>query len=213
MLKTATREPERLLVELLIAFVNQPAPEDAAAVEAHFRQHPWTTRLPWLSVTSDPPEKAVAAFRSDHTFARAEVARIVRTHAGPARAALRRTIAQRLSDSLTMSVPVRGAGLVPLPLGTWAIDYRRGELALTVRPFVTGVAAAITFGLALLLDSRRDFGRALLQCQTCHRIFRRTRSHQAYCSGPCKEQGTRARNRDRQWRLRHPQDAEEGKES
>jgi hypothetical protein len=205
--KTVTRDPEQLLVDLLLEFVNQPPPTDPDLVEEHFRQHPWTTRLPWLTLTEDLHQHAVAAFRSDHVFARDEVARIVRTHAGPARAALRKTMAQRLSASLTRSVVVPGAGLVPLPLGAWSIDYRRGELALTVTPFLTGVASAITFGLALLLDTQREFGRGLLGCQTCRRIFRRTRSRQAYCSGPCMERGTRARNRDRQWRLRHPEDA------
>jgi hypothetical protein len=200
MAKTVT--PEEALVDLLLAFVNAEAPTDPAAVEAHFRQHPWTTRVPWLTILGDPLEQAVAAFQSDHRFAKKQVARIVRSRGA---LKLREEMATRLREHLTEDVFGRH-GPMRLPLGEVTMRYRGGELVLDFTPFVRGVAAAITWGLALLLDTRREYGRALLQCRVCETIFRRTRSHQTYCSRPCTVDGTRERNRERQHRQRHPEE-------
>jgi len=215
------------LVGLLLEFANMSPPLDPATVENHFRRHPWCQRAWWLSITPsvmgtpDPrrvfddalleesgeeTRDAMAAFTADHAMVRSELRRIARANR-PQQAELRELIAERLRRYITVAVQTP-AGLRPLPLGEFRISFVRRSLTMSFEPFLTGVLAAITYALALLLDRNRGFASALLECPApCGRFFRRTERRQVYCSHACVERGTREKNRLRQHRRRHGEES------
>ena len=117
-----------------------------------------------------------------------------------------------LRELLTVPVGTPG-GVIRLPLGTITATYQRGQLTLGVEPFLTGVQAAIDYGLALLLDARRELSNGLVRClavskkgEECGRFFWRSERTQRYCSPAhrllARRQATKVRQQ--RWRTTHP---------
>jgi len=106
---------------------------------------------------------------------------------------------------------------------TFAFD-RRG-FRLDAVPVLDAVPEKLVYGLALLLDSRRDFGRGLRQCTAparpratgeawnavprCGRFFWRRYLRQRYCQPRCTRLGTREVNTRRMQRHRAPRGKDE----
>ena len=182
------------------------------------------------------------------------------TNPGEVRAAQRSRVVERLRDAFfgplvrmkhVLSHPLKPADLLsgsrpelpPFPRtperGRLVCEARfafpkRGGLQINVLPVIENEDQQVLYGVALLLDTRRDLGRTLAICpaplvprvrrgspktseealrqyyerrvagRRCGRFFFRTTPRQTYCDRWCRENGTREKNRLRQSRRRAP---------
>ncbi len=207
---SVTTAADRALVERLVGFANQPPPDDPAAVEEYFWAHPFAARSPfWKSLRNVPRAQAVAAFQAEHTQLREALAAIARDDVAW-RIAERPRLKAQLEEALSIPFEVENRTF-RIPLGRPTVDLDRRGIRLGFEPFLTGVGAAIGYGLALLLDPRRDVVRAFRQCsapkgdRACGRFFWRS-SARRYCSDVCAQRAKRAAvtRRVQAWRRRHP---------
>lgn len=216
---SVTGDPlERDLVVLVIQFANSPPPRHPGSVEAHFRNHPYARESPlWLTIDpaltgDDDPTGAIARSRAaDFAGVQAELRdRLTDTLSNKGRHAVREALLTRLPPLIERRLQLPG-GSMSIPLGRLRLSFKRGNFALEFAPFLTGVQAAIDYGLALLVDTRRDFIRGLMRCaaplepdRECGRFFWRAAHSQRYC---LPEHAERARlnatkHRVQKWRER-----------
>jgi hypothetical protein len=215
---------ERDLVELVVAFANQqPAPTSSAAVERHFRQHRWVRHSPYRRVrrsgrahgaprAEDPRDVQITLRRRLQNVIQRDDKQSAKKGASPSlphhveRIRLEKTLRELLT------VPVKTpSGTRRLPSGTAVVCFQRGELTLGFQPFLPGARAAITYGLALLFDTRRGLAEGLTQCHAvlekkeCGRFFWRASRTQRYCTPEHAEEVRRSKTRRRvqTWRGKH----------
>jgi len=202
-----TNPAEWKLVALVIAFANQAPPESPRRVERHFKGHPFVAPRLWKSMPDE--DASVAAFRDDHAQLRKVLREVVKTTVDWR--AERSRLEQLLTKDLTVPAQIADETL-QLSLGRPVVKAAADGINFGFEPYLTGVQAAIWYGLVLLLDPRRDLQRGFVMCR-CEKFFWRTRG-QRYCSAACSEAAKRDANvrRVQKWRERHPDWYEEGKQ-